>query len=43
VPPALLRAEQNLVEKDDPVVVIDVDPARRGAAEAGARRGKPAR
>ena len=29
-PPALVRAEQNLVTKDDPVVVIDVTP--RGAA-----------
>jgi hypothetical protein len=29
-PPALVRAEQNLIAKDDPVVVIDVTP--RGAA-----------
>jgi len=40
-PPALQRAEQNLVEKDDPVVLIDVIP--RGAAlpkppRAGASR-----
>ena len=31
-PPALVRAEQNLAAKDDPVVVIDVTP--RGAAHA---------
>ncbi len=31
-PPALVRAEQNLAAKDDPVVVIDVTP--RGAARA---------
>ena len=29
-PPALVRAEQPLIAKDDPVVVIDVTP--RGAA-----------
>jgi hypothetical protein len=32
-PPALVRAEQNLAAKDDPVVVIDVTP--RGAALRG--------
>jgi hypothetical protein len=32
-PPALVRAEQNLAAKDDPVVVIDVTP--RGAAHFG--------
>jgi len=31
-PPALVRAEQNLAAKDDPVVVVDVIP--RGAARA---------
>ena len=31
-PPALVRAQQNLAAKDDPVVVIDVTP--RGAARA---------
>lgn len=31
-PPALVRAEQNLATKDDPLVVIDVTP--RGAAHA---------
>lgn len=35
-PPALVRAEQNLAEKDDPVVVIDVTP--RGPAHASAAR-----
>jgi hypothetical protein len=31
-PPGLIRAEQNLIEKDDPVVVIDVTP--RGATRS---------
>jgi hypothetical protein len=31
-PPGLIRAEQNLIAKDDPVVVIDVTP--RGAARS---------
>jgi hypothetical protein len=34
-PPALVRAEQNLAAKDDPVVVIDVTP--RGAAHPAKR------
>jgi len=41
VPPALLRAEQNLVEKDDPVVVIDVIPRGAALPKPAARRGKP--
>jgi len=43
VPPALLRAEQNLVEKDDPVVVIDVIPRGAALPKPAARRSKPAR
>lgn len=39
-PPAFVRAEQNLVEKDDPVVVIDATP--RGPARPPAAR-RPAR
>ena len=41
-PPALVRAEQNLVTKDDPQVVIDVTPrgAARSPAAAGVRHGK---
>jgi hypothetical protein len=35
-PPALVRAEQNLATKDDPVVIIDVTP--RGAAFAHPRQ-----
>jgi len=42
-PPALLRAEQNLVEKDDPVVLIDVIPRGAALPKPAARRGKPAR
>ncbi len=38
-PPALLRAEQNLAAKDDPVVVIDVIP--RGAAHPASARRPP--
>jgi len=34
-PPALVRAEQNLIAKDDPIVVIDVTP--RGRAGTGKR------
>jgi hypothetical protein len=38
-PPALVRAEQNLAEKDDPIVVVDVIP--KGPARVGqARRGR---
>jgi hypothetical protein len=39
-PPALVRAEQNLVTKDDPVVVIDVTP--RGPARPPAAARHPA-
>jgi hypothetical protein len=41
-PPSLVRAEQNLVTKDDPQVVIDVTPrgAAHPAGEARARRGQ---
>jgi hypothetical protein len=38
-PPALLRAEQNLVEKDDPQIRIDVIPAGSALASPAARRG----
>jgi hypothetical protein len=36
-PAALVRAEQNLVEKDDPVVVVDVIPRGTARAPASAR------
>jgi hypothetical protein len=39
-PPALVRAEQNLIAKDDPVVVVDVIP--RGAAHVPSARRGPA-
>jgi len=42
-PPALLRAEQSLVEKDDPVVLIDVIPRGPALPKPAARRGQPAR
>ena len=42
-PPALLRAEQNLAEKDDPVVLIDVIPRGAARPQPAARRSKPAR
>jgi hypothetical protein len=42
-PPALLRAEQNLVEKDDPVVLIDVIPRGAALRQPAARRTKPGR
>jgi hypothetical protein len=38
-PPALLRAEQNLAEKDDPMVRIDVIPAGPALPPPAARRG----
>jgi hypothetical protein len=38
-PPALVRAEQNLATKDDPVVVVDVTP--RGPARPGEARRPP--
>jgi hypothetical protein len=37
-PPALLRAEQNLVEKDDPMVRIDVIPSGAAHPQPAARR-----
>jgi len=43
VPPSLLRAEQNLAEKDDPVVLIDVIPRGAALPKPAARRSKPAR
>ncbi len=47
-PPALVRAEQNLIVKDDPTVIVDVIPrgsaARAPAARLGAARARrPAR
>jgi hypothetical protein len=36
-PPALVRAEQNLVEKDDPVVIVDVIPRGKAHPPASAR------
>jgi hypothetical protein len=42
-PPALLRAEQSLVEKDDPKIVIDVIPRTAALSKAAGRRGHPAR
>ena len=39
-PPALLRAEQNLLEKDDPRIRIDVIPGGAARPEPAARRGK---
>jgi hypothetical protein len=42
-PPALLRAEQNLIEKDDPLVLIDVIPRGAALRQPAARRSKPAR
>jgi hypothetical protein len=36
-PAALVRAEQNLVEKDDPVVVVDVIPRGKARATESAR------
>lgn len=44
-PPALLRAEENLIEKDDPRVRIDVIPAgaARPAPTPSARAGRPPR
>jgi hypothetical protein len=36
-PPALLRAEQNLVEKDDPLIVIDVIPRTTALHRPAAR------
>lgn len=39
-PPALLRAEQNLLEKDDPRVRIDVIPSGAAIAQPAARRGR---
>jgi hypothetical protein len=41
-PPALLRAEENLVEKDDPVIYIDVIPKGAALSQPAARKGKPA-
>jgi hypothetical protein len=41
-PPALLRAGQNLVEKDDPVIQIDVIPKGAALSQPAARKGKPA-
>ncbi|HXN81720.1 MAG TPA: hypothetical protein VN883_04535 [Myxococcales bacterium] len=38
-PPALLRAEQNLIEKDDPRIRIDVIPAGSALPSPAARRG----
>ena len=38
-PPALLRAEQNLVEKDDPIIRIDVIPRGNARPSPQARRG----
>ena len=38
-PPALLRAEQNLIEKDDPQIRIDVIPAGPALPSPAARRG----
>jgi hypothetical protein len=40
-PPALLRAQQNLLEKDDPIIVIDVIPRGAALPRAAARAGKP--
>lgn len=42
-PPALLRAEQNLAEKDDPRVRIDVIPARAARPQAAPAARAPAR
>ncbi|GAC1341567.1 MAG: hypothetical protein NVSMB23_13290 [Myxococcales bacterium] len=39
-PPALLRAEQNLLEKDDPRIRIDVIPSGAARPQPAARRGK---
>ena len=39
-PPALLRAEQSLVEKDDPVILIDVIPRGSALSRPAARRAK---
>jgi hypothetical protein len=39
-PPALLRAEQNLLEKDDPRIRIDVIPRGAALPQPAARRGK---
>lgn len=36
-PPALVRAEQNLIAKDDPVVVVDVIPRGKARPAASAR------
>jgi hypothetical protein len=42
-PPALLRAEQNLLEKDDPRVRIDIIPSGAALPQPAARRAKPPR
>jgi hypothetical protein len=40
-PPALVRAEQNLIVKDDPTVIVDVVPRGSAAHAQAARLGAP--